>query len=77
MRLGLGRLAPEAPGTENAGASALKPVDQLSDEGQRALGVVLDSLVKRAQAGRVMAEGQCQGIPRPRSSLTAPFTSCK
>ena len=31
-------------------------VDQLSDEDQKALVVVLDSLVKRAQVGRLMAE---------------------
>jgi transcriptional regulator with XRE-family HTH domain len=33
-----------------------KKVDQLSDEDQRALYVVLDSLVKRSQVTKVMAE---------------------
>ena len=32
-----------------------KQVDQLPDEDQRALVILLDSLVKRAQVGRVMA----------------------
>ena len=33
-----------------------KKVDQLSDEDQKALVIVLDSLVKRSMVGRVMAE---------------------
>lgn len=33
-----------------------KKVDQLSDEDQRALVIVLDSLVKRSRVSRVMAE---------------------
>jgi transcriptional regulator with XRE-family HTH domain len=33
-----------------------KKVDQLSDEDQKALTIVLDSLVKRSQVGKVMAE---------------------
>lgn len=33
-----------------------KKVDQLSDEDQKALVIVLDSLVKRSQVSRVMAE---------------------
>jgi transcriptional regulator with XRE-family HTH domain len=33
-----------------------KKVDQLSDEDQKALTIVLDSLVKRSRVGKVMAE---------------------
>ena len=33
-----------------------KKVDQLSDEDQKALVIVLDSLVKRSRVGKVMAE---------------------
>ena len=33
-----------------------KKVDQLSDEDQKALVIVLDSLVKRSRVSRVMAE---------------------
>jgi hypothetical protein len=33
-----------------------KKVDQLSDEDQKALVIVLDSLVKRSKVTRVMAE---------------------
>ena len=33
-----------------------KKVDQLSDEDQKALTIVLDSLVKRSAVGKVMAE---------------------
>ena len=33
-----------------------KKVDQLSDEDQKALVIVLDSLVKRSMVGKVMAE---------------------
>jgi hypothetical protein len=33
-----------------------KKVDQLSDEDQKALVIVLDSLVKRSKVSRVMAE---------------------
>jgi transcriptional regulator with XRE-family HTH domain len=35
-----------------------RKVDQLSDEDQRALVVVLDSLVKRSRVSKVMADGQ-------------------
>jgi transcriptional regulator with XRE-family HTH domain len=34
-----------------------RKVDQLSDEDQRALVIVLDSLVKRSRVSRMMAEG--------------------
>lgn len=33
-----------------------KKVDQLSDEDQKALGILLDSLVKRSRVDQVMAE---------------------